>query len=414
MNKSLLRPVALGLALWSMALLLVAPPASAVSAESATEEVEVEKGPHRGRLLKQDGFVVELSIFETGVPPEFRVWITQEGKRVSPESVSLTVNLIRLGDVVDTINFKPQSDFLRGDMEIYEPHSFVVSINASHQNKSYHWQYDNFEGRTKIEAQVAAAMNIETGVAGEATLSETIEVFGRIVPAQDAQRHITARFDGAIKSMPASLGETVKIGDLLATVESNESLKSYRITSPINGVVSAKNTNVGEQTDGRVLLTITNLQKLTAELSVFPANRASVVSGAPAKIYVAGHKVSQTNTVNTIDSHLQSNQSTVARVNLDNSTGRYFPGQFVTGTIEVDRYKVPLAVKRTGLQSFRDFTVVYAKVGDEYEVRMLELGRTAGEWVEVLSGLAHGTEYVTENSFIIKADIEKSGASHDH
>ena len=72
------------------------------------------------------------------------------------------------------------------------------------------------------------------------------------------------------------------------------------------------------------------------------------------------------------------------------------------------------AVKRTGIQSFRDFRVVYARVGDDYEVRMLDLGRTAGEWVEVLGGLEPGTEYVTGNSHLIKADIEKSGASHNH
>ena len=82
--------------------------------------------------------------------------------------------------------------------------------------------------------------------------------------------------------------------------------------------------------------------------------------------------------------------------------------------MEVARYEVPLAVKRQALQGFRDFTVVYAKVGDQYEVRMLELGREAGDWIEVLGGLKLGTEYVTENSYIIKADIEKSGASHDH
>ncbi len=36
------------------------------------------------------------------------------------------------------------------------------------------------------------------------------------------------------------------------------------------------------------------------------------------------------------------------------------------------------------------------------------------ENVEVLGGLEPGTEYVTGNSYLIKADIEKSGASHDH
>ena len=89
-------------------------------------------------------------------------------------------------------------------------------------------------------------------------------------------------------------------------------------------------------------------------------------------------------------------------------------GQFISAEILLDSYKVPMAVKATGLQSFRDFTVVYAKVDEQYEVRMLELGRKVGSWVEVLGGIAAGTEYVAKNSYIIKADIDKSGASHDH
>ena len=75
---------------------------------------------------------------------------------------------------------------------------------------------------------------------------------------------------------------------------------------------------------------------------------------------------------------------------------------------------VPLAVKNSGLQRFRDFTVVFAKVEDTYEVRMLELGKSDGEMTEVLGGLEPSQDYVSDNSFLIKADIEKSGASHDH
>ena len=66
------------------------------------------------------------------------------------------------------------------------------------------------------------------------------------------------------------------------------------------------------------------------------------------------------------------------------------------------------------MQSFRDFTVVFAQVGTTYEVRMLELGRTDGEMIEVLGGLDVGERYVTANSFLVKADAMKSGASHDH
>ncbi|MCZ6772340.1 MAG: HlyD family secretion protein, partial [Proteobacteria bacterium] len=63
---------------------------------------------------------------------------------------------------------------------------------------------------------------------------------------------------------------------------------------------------------------------------------------------------------------------------------------------------------------FRDFTVVYGRFGDTYEVRMLELGRQTPEWTEVLGGLQPGTPYVTENAFLIRADVEKDGAVHDH
>jgi cobalt-zinc-cadmium efflux system membrane fusion protein len=45
---------------------------------------------------------------------------------------------------------------------------------------------------------------------------------------------------------------------------------------------------------------------------------------------------------------------------------------------------------------------------------MLTLGRRDARFVEVLDGLEPGTAYVIDNSNLIKADIEKSGASHDH
>ena len=71
-------------------------------------------------------------------------------------------------------------------------------------------------------------------------------------------------------------------------------------------------------------------------------------------------------------------------------------------------------MRTKALQPFRDFTVVYAKVGDTYEVRMLDLGRRTEEWTEVLGGIEPGATYVVDGAFLIRADIDKSGASHDH
>jgi cobalt-zinc-cadmium efflux system membrane fusion protein len=71
-------------------------------------------------------------------------------------------------------------------------------------------------------------------------------------------------------------------------------------------------------------------------------------------------------------------------------------------------------VEHRALQSFRDWSVVFIQVDATYEIRPLELGRSDGTLTEVLDGLQVGDRYVVDNSYLIKADIEKSGASHDH
>ena len=57
---------------------------------------------------------------------------------------------------------------------------------------------------------------------------------------------------------------------------------------------------------------------------------------------------------------------------------------------------------------------MFFRFGDWFEARPLELGRTDGTWVEVLSGLKPGDRYAATNSFAIKAEIGKLGATHDH
>ncbi len=411
MNK----PTIIFVLLCLLGMAFIVPPNFVFAASApAAEEAEPEKGPHRGRMLRDGDFAIELAIFETGVPPEFRVWITKGEGPVSPSDVDLNVKLIRLGGVVDDINFRAEGDYLRGDTVIYEPHSFMVSIEANYQGRKYSWQYDNFEGRTLIEDKVAKAMNIQTEMVGAATLQQTIRVYGKLILPADAKRKIQARFEGEIKQVHVGLGDTVNKGQLLLTIESNESLNSYQITAPIAGTISQQMANMGEQTNTRNLLEITQSNKLLAELAVFPMDISKVKKDAPVTLTVNGYNTILSSVINDKRLTARDDQARLFLVEIDNSDASLNEGIFVSALIEVDTFAVPLAVKRIGLQSFRDFTVVYAKVGEQYEVRMLELGREAGEWIEVLGGIDLGTEYVTSNSYIIKADIEKSGASHDH
>ena len=386
--------------------------ASGEQHEAAAEQPV--KGPNGGRLLVDGPFAIELAIFETGVPPEYHAWPTLNGKPVVLDSVDLKVELQRLGNRIDRFSFAPHGDYLRGDGTVVESHSFVVNVTANHQGQAHQWSFDSFEGRTTIAREIADAAGVKTAAAGPAKLLETISLYGRIVPADSHRREIGARFPGVIRSVRKQLGDSVKAGEALAVVESNESLQTYTVSAPIGGVITERNANEGEQTADRALFTIVDPKVVWAELGVFQRDRARVCPGAAVVVKAADADTTTTGKVDRVDVQAGANQMVTARVTINNPQGELLVGAFVTADVAVAEHQVPLAVKRSGLQPFRDFTVVFERVGDTYEVRMLELGRQHGEWVEVLGGLQSGAEYVVENSYVLKADVEKSGASHDH
>lgn len=383
-------------------------------AHDGDAEMEAPRGPNGGRLLVDGDFSVELAIFESGVPPEYRAWVRRGGAPVNLRDVELTVTLARLGGVRDRIAFNPQDDFLRGDGVIYEPHSFVVTVEVRHDNMAHRWQYDSIEGRTRILPELAEAFGLETEQAGPATIGESITVYGKVAPDAERVRRIFARYAGRLESVEVSVGDRVRRGQALATVESDESLARYTITAPIDGVITERHAHPGEQTGDRTIFTLLDTSRVWVEFAVFPRDLSRVQPGAPVRVRTYDGNAEMAGEIGYIGALAGPDQSVVARVTLENPDGALIPGMYVTGRIQVAEYEVSLAVRRSGLQSFRDFTVVYAQFGDQYEVRMLDLGRQNAEWVEVLGGLAPGTPYVTANSYLVKADIEKSGATHDH
>ena len=383
---------------------------------TTAQEQDFERGPHNGRLLRDGDFSLEITIFETGVPPEFRVYPFESGQPIAPNSVELSIDLARLGDHVDPFNFVAQNDFLRGDAVVLEPHSFDVSVSARHSSGQYQWNYESYEGRTQIEPEIASAMGIEVEQATSGLVRETIELQGNVLPHPDAVTEVRGRFPGLVLSLQKTVGDSVQRGEELARVQSNESLQAYIVTAPQSGTVIARNASVGSASSDKPLYVIADMSRLIADFTIYPRDLDRVAVGQT--IQVSTSVDGSTATSGTIERILPTldaySRAATARVLLKDMDSTWRPGQFVQGLVVIAEHDVSLAVRESGLQSFRDFTVVYARVGDTYEVRMLDLGRRDGKFIEVLGGLEPGTTYVTENSFLVKADIEKSGASHDH
>ena len=102
---------------------------------------DFERGPHRGRLLSDGEFRAEVTIYERGVPPQFRVYFYEGAKPLPPGDVTLTIDLARLGGRMDHFEFAPEGDYLVGSGVVEEPHSFDVAVVAQHKGAQHSWKY---------------------------------------------------------------------------------------------------------------------------------------------------------------------------------------------------------------------------------------------------------------------------------
>ena len=388
-------------------------PATGADEQAGAAAGEYERGPHRGRMLRDGDFALEVTIFETNVPPQYRLYAYRGDKPLPASSVQATVRLTRLDGEVNNFTFKPAGEYLTGSGEVTEPHSFDVEVSAQHAGRTHRWAFASYEGRTTIPAAAAEAAGVKVEAAGPGVVRNAVRLMGTVVMDENRHAQVKARFPGIVRAVSVQQGQQVRRGQTLVVVEGNESMRAYPVVAPFDGIVLARNTNVGDVADSNTLVEIANLSQVWVELRAIGADAERLQVGQEVQIRSATGESATGGRIQTL-LPLASGQSLVARAAIDNAGGRWRPGMAVSAEVVTALRQVPLAVKESGLQRFRDFTVVFAQVGDTYEVRMLELGERDGEYAEVLGGLKPGTRYVTEQSFLIKADVEKSGASHDH
>lgn len=388
---------------------------AAPEGEEAAPEGDYERGPHNGRMLRDGNFAIEVTVFEDGVPPEYRLYAYRDDKPVDPSTVTARVMIARLDGEKTTFAFKPQEDFLRGQSVLVEPHSFDVAVIAAEGGRTHKWNFDSYEGRVTIADAAAKAAGIKTETVGPQQIGEAVEIIGRVELDPAGSAEVGAKYPGPVMAVYRNVGDRVARGTLLARVESSNSLQTYAIYAPISGVISARNANVGTIAGGEPLFVISDPSRTVATFPIFPRDIERVRPGQSVTIRGLEGERSQGSTIRDFLPLAEvSSQAVTARASLPNRDGFWRPGIAVRGLVTVDQRTVPLAVRTDAIQQFRDFRVVFAKIGQTYEVRMLELGQEGPEWTEVLSGIKPGTVYVAENSYVIKADIEKSGASHDH
>lgn len=196
----------------------------------------------------------------------------------------------------------------------------------------------------------------------------------------------------------------------------SKNLARYEIRSPIDGIVTSKNVSQGQVVDEmHGLYEVSDLSTVWVEIVVY-AKDINIVKVGQAVLISSTSFTAETTGVIAYVSSLVGTQSrtAMARAVIDNSNRTWLPGLPVKVSVISDQVEVPLAVSLEGIQTFQDRKVVFGRYGEYFEARPLVLGRRDDKYVEVLKGIQAGENYAAENSFLIKADIGKAGASHDH
>lgn len=451
---------------------------------------EPGKGPRGGKLFIKDGFGVEVTIFEKGVPPQLRLYLYENRKPLPPTAAKVTVTLSRLGAPAQIFNFKPEAGYLLGDQVVEEPHSFDMAIAVDHNDELLRWGYSQVEARVAMPDEMLKSSGIEIRTAGPATLRLTLKLPGEIIFDEHTIVGVVPRLPGIVDAVYRHHGQHVQKGEVLAVIESmmladlrsqlfaarkrlglarityerekqlwkekisakqdylaaqqalaeaeitsdlalsklrtlgvrpeaiyqEHDLSRYEIQAPIPGLITDKAIAQGQTLkEDTAIFTIADVSTVWAQITVYAKDLDVLKIGQKAKVKATAIDVEGKGEIFYISALVgAATRTATARIILDNKDGRWRPGMFVTAELVAEEIQAPVAVSVDAIQTLNDWSVVFGRYGKHFEARPLKLGRSDGKMVEVLGGLSVGEQYAAGNSFIIKSELGKAGATHDH
>jgi len=265
------------------------------------------------------------------------------------------------------------------------------------------------------DAKVEAS-GIELAKASSGVLRDSMLLNGIVQPNQELLVQVTPRFPGIVRDVRKRIGDKVQKGDVLAVIESNQSLTPYELKASLAGTVIDRQITLGEYaSEQKPAFVVADLSMVWVDFSVYRRDLKRVSVGDQVLIDPADGgppidaRISYLSPVGSSDT-----QSAIARAIVPNTEQRLRPGLFVTGRLTLSAKKVGVAVKSSALQTVENRTVVFVRNGDKFEARNVEVGQRDPHLVEITSGVLEGDVYAAQNSFIVKAEMTKGAGGDEH
>jgi cobalt-zinc-cadmium efflux system membrane fusion protein len=378
------------------------------------------RGPHGGRIFsaENDALELEIAIDENEGQPQFVAWLSDgSGVPLSNEGATLSVKLHRFAGRTQVIPLSAMRDHWRSELVVGEPHSFRAIVNLRHGDREHSWSWEQIEFRVDLSPEEVASGGIETSVPGPKSLNVFVETPGEVRLNGERVVLVRPRFPGIVTDLRVRLGDTIAAGDTLAVVQSSESLSEYAIKASIGGTIVSQNVATGAAVEREtVLYSSADLSSVWVDFAIYPQHVGRVRRGQPAVVTSSsGMELRAEGQVSYVGPLLeQDTRVSYGRVVLPNPEGLWQPGLYVTVRVTVEDAEVAVAVPESAVIRSSFGPAVFLTDGSSFELQPITAGRSDGEFVEVASDLPPGVPIVVRNAFVLKAELGKSEASHDH
>lgn len=197
---------------------------------------------------------------------------------------------------------------------------------------------------------------------------------------------------------------------------SYESITEFTIRAPFDGVIVKKHLSPGEwvKEDAEIYL-IADLTDVWVDITVYAGDLDSVHIGQMAVVKSAAAGFETLGEVSYVGPIMgEESRTAKARIVIPNTEGKWRPGLFVSIDLIHEQSEARVAIEADAIQTIKNKQVVFIRHNDQYEIQPVELGRKDAHLVEIKKGLNPGDNYVTRNAFVLKAELGKSGMSHQH
>jgi membrane fusion protein, heavy metal efflux system len=242
----------------------------------------------------------------------------------------------------------------------------------------------------------------------------------KISPAEDyihaKQALAEARIERRLaKQMLLALGFSEGALKQLAT-QPDTSFTRYEVVAPVAGAVIEKHLTVGEIVkDDTEAFSIADLETVWVNLNASPSDLSLVKQGQRVRISAGPGLPEAEGKVSYIGATVSEETRTVlVRVELPNPEGRLRPGLFVTATLAAGEAAAAVIIPQAAIQTIEGKPSVFVQAKEGFAPRAITLGQANATYVEVTGGLAAGERYAVTETFLLKADLAKSEAGHQH